>query len=73
MEHLEKILDQLSNETLRSLKEMNKAKDINERKTQAEIVHLLCQSMGSIIGSTASMMSEVHDSQLIDDEEDEYL
>lgn len=61
MEHIEKIVEQLSNETLHSLKEMRKAKDSNERKTQAEIVHLLCQSMGSLISSTASMMSEVHD------------
>ena len=78
MEHIEKIVEQLSNETLHSLKEMRKAKDSNERKTQAEIVHLLCQSMSSILTSTASVMSEVNDFQDEDeeyeeDEEDKYL
>ncbi|MDP3979831.1 MAG: hypothetical protein Q8Q33_00295 [Chlamydiota bacterium] len=69
MEYIEKVIEQLSNETLHSLKEMRKAKDSNERKTQAEIVHLLCQSMSSLISSTASMMSEVHD---FNDEDEDF-
>ncbi|HBN26570.1 MAG TPA: hypothetical protein DD405_03770 [Desulfobacteraceae bacterium] len=68
MENIEKIMEQLSKEILSNLGEMSKIKDTAERKSQAEIVNLLCQSMTSVMDS---IMSEMSPFPFIDDDYDD--
>ena len=60
-------MEQLSKEILSNLGEMSKIKDTAERKSQAEIVNLLCQSMTSVMDS---IMSEMSPFPFIDDDEE---
>jgi len=61
-------MEQLSKEILSNLGEMSKIKDTAERKSQAEIVNLLCQSMTSVMDS---IMSEMSPFPFIDDDYDD--
>ena len=61
-------MEQLSKEILSNLGEMSKIKDTAERKSQAEIVNLLCQSMTSV---TDCIMSEMSPFPFIDDDYDD--
>ncbi len=69
MENIEKIIEELSKEILSNLGEMSKVKDMAERKTQAEIVNLLCQSMTSVMDS---IMSDMSPFPFIGDDDDDY-
>ncbi len=62
------LMDPIVNEAKRTLNEMKKTKDLNERKIQSEIVNSLCQSMGVFfdVMSNAVHMSDVPD--FLDDE-----
>ena len=72
MEDIEMVLEQLTTEIINSLKAMNQAKDIGKRKDQAEIVYLLCRSMGSVLGSaTSAAMADMPPPYFFDDDEDE--
>ena len=46
MEEMVEVLDSLSKAILKNVKEVSKITDLNKRKTQAETVKLLCESMG---------------------------
>lgn len=46
MEEMVDVLDSLSKAILKNVKEVSKITDLNKRKTQAETVKLLCESMG---------------------------
>jgi hypothetical protein len=46
MEEMIEILSSLSKEIESNVKELSKMKDLNQKKPQAEIVKLLCESMG---------------------------
>ena len=46
MEDIDQIMEGLSRETVKSIKEMSKCKDVNERKIHAETIKPLCESLG---------------------------
>jgi len=71
VENIEKIIEQLSKEILSNLGEMSKIKDTGERKCQAEIVHLLCQSMTSVMDTIMSEMSPFPFIDEYDDDDDD--
>ena len=68
MEDIEKIMEKLSEEILRNLGEMGKTRDTVARKSQAEIVHLFCQSMTSLLDSE---MAEISPFPFLDDDDDD--
>ena len=59
MENFQKVLDGISTESLRTLKEMGKAKTVTERKEQAEILKTLCASASELMQGTANIMAEM--------------
>lgn len=56
------VLDGLSEEITRNLKELSTCKDIDERKKRAEIIKMLCESLGIFFDGLGMM-----DPGLIDD------
>ena len=62
MEEMVDVLDSLSKAILKNVKELSKITDLNQRKTQAETVKLLCESMGIFLN-----MMNLSDPDLIDD------
>jgi hypothetical protein len=46
MEKIENMLDSLSDSIDQCIKDFSECKDLNQKKTQAEIIKLLCESMG---------------------------
>lgn len=61
MEEIEKVLDGLARQMLKEIEVMAKSKAIAERKTHAEIVSLLTQSLCSIIDTTSSAALDMDD------------
>lgn len=53
MDELTKVLDTLSAELLRQISEISRCEDRNDRRVQAETVHLLSQALSSILDSTS--------------------
>ena len=71
MDELTKVLDALSEELLRQVKDVSNCSSREERRIQAETVHLLSQSLSSIIDSTsmaASGMQDYMDDEFPDEE-----
>ena len=46
METLEQMIESLAKEIKRNIKAMSGIKNLDQRKTQAEIIKLLCESLG---------------------------
>jgi hypothetical protein len=61
MDELTHVLDALSAELLKQVKEIQKCKDVDSRKTQAETIHFLSQSLCSILDSTAFAAESMHE------------
>jgi hypothetical protein len=80
METLERMIDALAKEISRNIKVMSKIKNIGEKKTQAEIIKLMCESLGVFFTALAAVQSE-HNYEYDDDfyeadhydEDDEYF
>ncbi len=66
MDHFEKIIENISEEILRTLKQMRKTKDPEERKLLAETINQLTVSLSSLMESTASLMSEMAGSDMFE-------
>jgi hypothetical protein len=49
MDEMENVFSSLSGAIFQSITELNGCKDVNEKKTRAEIVKMLCESMGIFI------------------------
>lgn len=62
MEEMVDVLDSLSKAILKNVKEVSKITDLDQRKTQAETVKLLCESMGVFLN-----MMNLSDPDLMDD------
>ena len=67
MDHFEKIMEGLTKEILKTIKQMHKTKDIKERRILAETVHQLSLSLSSLMESTASIMSEFAANEMFDE------
>ncbi len=67
MDNFEKIMEGLTKETLKTIKQMHKTKNIEERKILAETVHQLSLSLSSLMESTASIMSEFAANEMFDE------
>ncbi|MDF1552291.1 MAG: hypothetical protein P1P84_04470 [Deferrisomatales bacterium] len=61
MDELTKVLDALSAELLRQITDLSSCDSREERRVQAETVHLLSQSLSSIIESTSMAADGMHD------------
>jgi hypothetical protein len=75
METLEQMIESLAKEIKRNIKAMSGIKNLDQRKTQAEIIKLLCESMGVFFSSIAAIRPEYDDDYEDDDdfyEEDFY-
>jgi len=59
MEQIHKIVEDISKESFRTLKEMSKSKNSSERKEHAEILKLLCESTSELMNCTANLMAEM--------------
>ena len=57
MEDVDQIMQGLSREAVKSIKEMSKCKDVNERKIHAETIKHLSESMG-VFFDAMEFMSE---------------
>ncbi len=71
MDELTKVLDALSAELLRQITDLSICDSREERRVQAETVHLLSQSLSSIIDSTsmaADGMQDYMDGEFPDEE-----
>ena len=66
MEEMIDVLNSLSKAILKNVKEVSKINDLDQRKTQAETVKLLCESMGIFLN-----MMNLSDSNLMDDYDEE--
>jgi len=79
MESMDHTIDALAKEINRNIKAMSKSRSIDEKKTQAEIVKLLCESLGVFFSAMAEAHSGYDDECDDDfyradhyDEDDEY-
>lgn len=63
------VLDGLSGEITRNLKDMATCKDIDERKKYAEIIKMLCESLGIFFDGMGMMDPDILD-DIYDDEDD---
>jgi len=61
MDHFDKIMENISQELLKTLKQMHKTKNPEERALLAQTVHHLTESLSSLMESTATLMSEMAD------------
>ena len=68
MDNLTDVLDALAKELLAQIKDLGRCKNREEKRAQAETVHLLSQSLGSLISSTTAAMATAHGCM-----DDEYL
>lgn len=78
METLDYMIDALAKEINRNIKAMSKIKNIDEKKTQAEIVKLLCESLGLFFAAMAAVRPDYDcDDEFYEtdhyDEDDEYF
>jgi hypothetical protein len=71
MKEMDDILDSLTQSIDQSIRDFLKCKDINQRKTHAETIKLLCESMGVFFNAIGNHMSLPFDNFDIDDYEDE--
>jgi hypothetical protein len=67
MDHFDKIMENISQEILKTLKQMHKTRDAEERKIMAETVHQLSMSLSSLMESTATLMSEFAGNEIFDE------
>ena len=67
MDHFDKIMEDISQEILRTLQQMHKTKKPEERKILAETVRQLSLSLSSLMESTASLMSEFAANEILDE------
>jgi hypothetical protein len=65
------ILDPLIAQAKRTLAEMAKTKDLAERKTQSEIVHNLCQSLGVFFSMFMDAAPDPDEFPFLMDDDDE--
>lgn len=78
MEALERMIDALVKEISSNIKAMSKIKSISEKKTQAEIIKLLCESLGVFFTAMATARAdyayddddEFYDEDYYDDDDD---
>ncbi|NCC26257.1 MAG: hypothetical protein EOM25_13850 [Deltaproteobacteria bacterium] len=57
MDHLGNFMDALAKEQLKAVKDMSKAKNLEERKIHSEIVLNLSRSMAMMMDSAANVMT----------------
>jgi len=67
MDHFDKIMENISQEILRTLKQMHKTGDAEERKILAETVRQLSLALSSLMESTVSLMSEFGANEIFDE------
>lgn len=65
------VLDGLSEEITRNLKEMTTCRDIDERKKRAEIIKTLCESLGIFFDGLGMMEPGLFEEYYDDDEFDD--
>ena len=66
------VLDPMLAEVKRVLIEMKKTKDLEQRKTQSEIVKNLCESLGVFFDTMVDAMPEDMPDFMEDDDEDDF-
>jgi hypothetical protein len=72
MDDIENIFDSLTKSIERSIKDFAACKDLNQKKTQAEIIRLLCESMGVFFNAMKNNPVNPFDNFDVDDyDEDE--
>jgi hypothetical protein len=72
MDEIESIITSLTKSIDRSIKDFTACKDLNQKKTQAEIIKLLCESMGVFFNAMNNNASYPFDDFDMDDyDEDE--
>lgn len=66
------VLDGLSEEITRNLKEIATCKDVDERKKRAEIIKMLCESLGIFFDGLGmmdpDMLDDLYDEDRFDDD-----
>jgi len=74
MDEIEDILNSLTKSIDRSIKDFTACKDLDQKKTQAEIIKLLCESMGVFLNAMNNKASYPFDDFEMDDydEDEEY-
>jgi hypothetical protein len=72
MDEIANVLNSLTKSINLSLKDFTACKDLNQKKTQAEIIKLLCESMGVFLNAMNNNASSPFDDFDMDDyDEDE--
>ncbi len=61
MDTLEQMIESLAKEIKKNIKSLSGIKNIEQRKTQAEIIKLLCESMGVFFSAIAAVRPEYDD------------
>lgn len=63
------ILEEISKEISSNLKEMSKCKDIDQKKKLAEIIKMLCESMGVFFDGMGMLGEDYLDDDFDDDDD----
>lgn len=71
MKEMDDVFNSLTQAIDQSITDFLKCEDINERKTHAETIKLLCESMGVFFNAIGNHMPSPFDDFGIDDYEDE--
>jgi hypothetical protein len=72
MEKIENMFDSLSESIDQSIKDFSQCKDLNQKKTQAEIIKLLCESLGVFFNAMKNSAPYPFDDFYEDDYDDDY-
>lgn len=67
MDEMVNVIDGLSKEIVKNIKDLSKCKDIDQKKKLAEIIKLLCESMGVFFDAMG-----MADYGMLDDFDDDY-
>lgn len=75
MDEIENILSSLTKSINQSIKDFTECKDLSQKKSQAEIIKLLCESMGVFfdVMNNAYLFDDIDMDDYHDDDEDHEL